>query len=120
MPWFCAAPVHPHAGESAGLQRSLPRLLRLPPDGGAARKTGVLHGHHEDAAAGADGRARAEQTPKADAPQVRGGGTHMLLLNQLLIYTVKFSQSQNIYRQNEAVDCPQQMFQYQSGASTFL
>lgn len=65
--------VHPHVGESSGLQRPGSGLLRLPADGGAARKAGVLYGHHEDAAAGADGRARAEQKPQTHAQEVRKG-----------------------------------------------
>lgn len=62
MSSVCAI-VHSHVGEPARLQRSFSGLFRLPADGGAARQTGVLHRHHEDAAAGADGRTCAEQEP---------------------------------------------------------
>lgn len=63
--------VHPHVGESPGLQRPFSGLFRLPADGGAARQTGVLHRHHEDAAAGAHGRTCAEQKPQTHAEEVR-------------------------------------------------
>lgn len=87
--------VHPHAGEPSGLQRPSSGLFRLAADGGAARKTGVLHGHHADAAAGDDGRTRAEQKPQTDAEEVRTGriyGVYMTTIYVFVfIYTVLFS-----------------------------
>lgn len=87
--------VHPHAGEPSGLQRPSSGLFRLAADGGAARKAGVLHGHHADAAAGDDGRTRAEQKPQTDAEEVRTGRIYGICITtkdvSAFIYTVLFS-----------------------------
>lgn len=63
--------VYSHAGEPSGFQRSSSWLFCLPANGGPAREAGILHGHHEDASAGADGRARAEQKPQTHAEEVK-------------------------------------------------
>lgn len=63
--------VYSHPGEPPGLQRSSAWLFRLLANGGAAREAGILHRHHEDAAAGADGRTRAEQKPQTHAEEVK-------------------------------------------------
>lgn len=63
--------VYSHPGEPPGFQRSSARLFRFLANGCAAREAGILHRHHEDAAAGADGRTRAEQKPQTHAEEVR-------------------------------------------------
>lgn len=63
--------VHSHTGAQQRLPRQGQGLLCLAADCGITRQAGVLHRHHEDAAAGADGGVRPQQEPQAHAAQVR-------------------------------------------------
>lgn len=62
--------VYPYPGAQSWLQCPGQGICRIPADGGSAREAGILHGHYENAAAGADEWLRQQQEPQAHAAQV--------------------------------------------------